>query len=294
MRELNFPALVHQQEFENLEKTNVDDEIVVIHSLSDVPPFSAPFSPHYGILTYVKKGWVKGRYNMRDIEVKAGDVCIVPQHSSIITMSGYSDDLDVTVILFTDSKTGQQMAHDRPVKYLIELFHNPIITPAPDVWPLVLDGINMLDNIAKKTDQPNRLELMRHTFNILFDMVCKPRLYKEKPNIVRTRAEHLFEAFVKEVQEHISESHKVSYYADRLFISPNYLLKVCQEVVQTSASELIDMFLVLEAQNMLLNRKDLTIQQISDQLGFPNQSFFARFFKEKVGLAPQQYRLQGQ
>lgn len=284
--------MVYQQEFEHLEKANVNDEIVVIPTLSGIPAFDAPFSPHYGILTFIKKGWVTGRYNMREIRVNAGDVCIIPQNTSI-SLSGYSDDLDVTVIIFSGSLTGERIKNDRPMKYILELYHNPIVTPSPDVWPMVLNGVSMLEDIAMNQHQPNRLELMRHTFNLLFDMVCKPKLYQERTNIIRNRAEHLFEAFVNEVQEHVGESHKVSFYADRLCISPNYLLKVCQEVMQTSASEIIDRFIVLQSQHLLLNFKELTIQAIADKMGFPNQSFFARFFREKVGMTPVQYRQQG-
>ena len=264
----------------------------MIHHLDKVPLFNAPFSPDYGILTFIRKGWVKGRYNKRDILVHAGDVCIVPQYSTI-TLADYSNGLELTVILFMKSKTSETIKNERPLKYVIELSHNPVVTPTPDVWPLVLEGITMLDNISMNKSLPNRLELMHHVFNMLFDMVCKPKLHKERTNIVRSRAEHLFEAFTKEVSENIGHSHEVNYYAQKLCVTPNYLLKVCRQVAKTSASDTIDILILKQAQYLLLDQRVLTIQEISRQLGFANQSFFSRFFKRKVGMTPREFRQQG-
>jgi AraC-like DNA-binding protein len=48
---------------------------------------------------------------------------------------------------------------------------------------------------------------------------------------------------------------------------------------------------VLESK-ALLRQNDLTVQQISDLLNFPNPSFFGKYFKGVVGCSPRQYQLQ--
>ena len=48
-------------------------------------------------------------------------------------------------------------------------------------------------------------------------------------------------------------------------------------------------FVILEAKAMLKSRK-YTVQQIADALNFANQSFFGKYFKDKVGCSPTQYQ----
>jgi AraC-like DNA-binding protein len=40
----------------------------------------------------------------------------------------------------------------------------------------------------------------------------------------------------------------------------------------------------------LLKSTNMTIQQISDELNFPSQSFFGKYFKRVVGVSPKEYR----
>ena len=50
----------------------------------------------------------------------------------------------------------------------------------------------------------------------------------------------------------------------------------------------IDAYVILEAKTLLKSGK-LTIQQISEQLNFSNQSFFGKFFKRCAGMSPKDY-----
>ncbi|WP_368077566.1 helix-turn-helix domain-containing protein [Parabacteroides goldsteinii] len=56
-----------------------------------------------------------------------------------------------------------------------------------------------------------------------------------------------------------------------------------------SAAEWIDEYIVLEAM-ALLKSTDMTVQEISDELNFPSQSFFGKFFKRVSGVSPKAYR----
>jgi len=40
----------------------------------------------------------------------------------------------------------------------------------------------------------------------------------------------------------------------------------------------------------LLKSTNMTIQQISDELHFPSQSFFGKYFKRLAGVSPREYR----
>jgi AraC-like DNA-binding protein len=50
-------------------------------------------------------------------------------------------------------------------------------------------------------------------------------------------------------------------------------------------------YVLLNAKALLRN-EDLSVQQVSDMLAFPNPSFFGKFFKEHVGCTPGEYQNQ--
>ena len=56
-----------------------------------------------------------------------------------------------------------------------------------------------------------------------------------------------------------------------------------------SAVEWIERFVILEAK-VLLKSSNLNIQQIADELHFPSQSFFGKYFKKLTGMSPKEYR----
>lgn len=95
--------------------------------------------------------------------------------------------------------------------------------------------------------------------------------------------------FSKEVQLFYRKERKVLYYADRLHLSASYLSTVVKRISGKTAAEWIDDYVVLEAKALLKSTK-LTIQQISDELNFPSQSFFGKYFKRITGLSPKEYR----
>jgi AraC-like DNA-binding protein len=83
----------------------------------------------------------------------------------------------------------------------------------------------------------------------------------------------------------------VNHLASSLNLSPRYLSDLLKEETGKTAIELIHIFLIGEAKN-LLNTPDLSISEAAYRLGFGNLPYFSRLFKKEVGLSPNQYRKQ--
>jgi len=78
-------------------------------------------------------------------------------------------------------------------------------------------------------------------------------------------------------------------YAALLYITPNHLNSLCNDVLGMPAGELIRNRVLLEAKRLLVN-KDMAVAEIADELNFTDNSYFSRFFRKQVGLTPEEFR----
>lgn len=83
----------------------------------------------------------------------------------------------------------------------------------------------------------------------------------------------------------------VNYMASALHLSPRYLSDLLKEETGKTAIELIHIFLISEAKN-LLKGPDFSVSETAYKLGFENLPYFSRLFKKEVGLSPNQFRKQ--
>lgn len=95
--------------------------------------------------------------------------------------------------------------------------------------------------------------------------------------------------FMRLVQIHHFHERSLTFYADRLFISPKYLSRIIKEATGRSAADWIDQFVLLEAKNML-RFSNKNIQQVAYALNFTTQSSFGKFFKHLAGMSPSDYQ----
>lgn len=81
----------------------------------------------------------------------------------------------------------------------------------------------------------------------------------------------------------------VAFMAEKLNISSRYLTDLLKQETGKTALELIHLFLIGEAKN-LLTEGELNISEISHLLGFENTTYFSRLFKKEVGSTPNEFR----
>ena len=104
-----------------------------------------------------------------------------------------------------------------------------------------------------------------------------------------SRQDILFREFLTLLATDITISREVQYYADKLNITPKYLTIITRQVSDRSAAAWITRTVILNAK-ALLSSTQLSVQQISVRLNFPNPSFFGQYFLRHTGLTPKEYR----
>ena len=91
------------------------------------------------------------------------------------------------------------------------------------------------------------------------------------------------------INEHYTNKKTLSWYADQLSVSPNYLNILCRKNLNINATDMIYQRIMQEAKQQL-RFSDKIIKEIAFDLGFASVSAFSSFFKNKSGFSPLQYR----
>ncbi len=104
-----------------------------------------------------------------------------------------------------------------------------------------------------------------------------------------TRADAIFSQFIQLLQANFREQHRVSWYAEKICITPKYLAQIVGQVSGRTPVEWVDKYLLLEIRGLLRN-SEMSIKEITNYMNFPNQSFFGKYFKDHVGISPKEYR----
>lgn len=123
----------------------------------------------------------------------------------------------------------------------------------------------------------------------IFELLVNKLKENEQKRKIPERCEIVFDDFIKEVNLFNGTEHSLSFFANRLNLTPNYLSARVKEYSGRTAMEWIEDSVILEAKTML-KHTDLSIQEIAYKLNFPTQTFFGKYFKRITGMSPKQYK----
>lgn len=109
------------------------------------------------------------------------------------------------------------------------------------------------------------------------------------PHDVITHKEEVAQNFISLVFSHCKCEHEVSFYAEKLCMTSGNLCRIIKVISGKTAIKWISDTLIIESK-ILLQKPDITIQQIADDLNFGNQSSFGKFFKKHTGKTPTEFK----
>lgn len=95
--------------------------------------------------------------------------------------------------------------------------------------------------------------------------------------------------FMRLVEQHYREHLSVDEFAHRVGLSGVHLNSLCRQLVGQSALQVIHQRLLLEAKRNLVYTT-MTVNELSDTLGFSDPAYFSRFFRRLAGQSPKAFR----
>lgn len=150
--------------------------------------------------------------------------------------------------------------------------------------------MELLDTTLEDTSNPYTLYEQKLLLLSLTYRICAIYSRDFQPTHETMGRKHeVFIRLIKLIEKHYTEHRSVEFYADKLCLTPKYLSALSKEVCGYTVQELVFKSIIRQAISLLKNTQK-SAQEISNELNFPNPSYFGTFFKKQTGMSPQQYR----
>lgn len=174
------------------------------------------------------------------------------------------------------------------------LFNNVYDPPIVNIDELSKSTFNhALEQIKTEIQNPAlaQYELLVSYLKIV--LITASRIKKEQQSSVadfqEPEAPFLLQNLKNYIELHFKTKHSASDYASLLNITPRALTKIAKTHFNKTLTDLIAERIVIEAKRELyLTSK--TVKEIAYELGYDDEHYFSRFFKNNADVSPQMYR----
>ena len=149
------------------------------------------------------------------------------------------------------------------------------------------DAYSQLQNadLLSKCTEAVTLREMEQNYRDGMALVCSPRRMKEDiSNYTIKRA-------INYIREHYKEGISLEDVAGRMGITPEYLSTLFNREMGENFSTFLRKFRISHAKR-LLKGTDMKVYEIAEAVGYTDPKYFARVFKDELGVSPGDYRQQ--
>jgi AraC-like DNA-binding protein len=247
----------------------------------------------FGIL-YCNKGQAEISINSKTHILTEHSLTLL-NPNSYVCVNSKTKDFNVFFLCFSDTiimKSSVQSTHS----FIEFIIINNVFSLNEKDSEVVFNFCKILLCINNEDDndykENNAINILKCIMNLIYYKFFKKN-NTESFSSQFNHSNELLNNFMYEVDLHYKENHNVDFYAKKLCISTKYLSSITRKYMNRSPKDIICEKLFFAAHN-LLTSSNMTIQEISDNLGFVSQSYFGLFFKRYSHLSPIQYRIKQQ
>ncbi|PTB97116.1 hypothetical protein C9994_04415 [Marivirga lumbricoides] len=245
---------------------------------------SEPHRIGFHALLIVAKGQSKHSVDFQEATLAPGIILPITKgqvhsFSRKLNVEGY-------VIGFDESFITQNI-RDKNLFHFLQIFHTASINIGSKNIDNLTPVLRLLENLLEDKNTNLKSEIVHSVFMTLLFQI--KRLACNQHQFFDTHRFKDFHRFKQLISSHFSELHNAKDYAIKMKVSYNYLNEICKEIVNKTAKEFIDGWLLLEIKRTLSENK-YTSQEIAYKMGFKEPSNFIRFFKKHTHITPIQFQ----
>ncbi len=263
------------------------------------------------ILIFIRNGSCKITYSNEEYLLHPGDIFFVPRDHSYTRSSVSNTMCTMTYIHFSlPTETGQlepseiQNILSEAKQRMDDLFLNntPLISDQNHIY---LQNKFSLPNYAAVFRQLEDIQL----FSNRRQLMCGLQSSIVLSSILSTLSQHTIEQISEEniintpdsipanlkkairyIRGHYAERISLDDLADECNVSKQQLIRYFRSAFQTTPVAYMTEYKIARAKDLLFNQPQLTIKEISDELGYNNQHYFTKVFIKSTGESPSEYR----
>ena len=274
------------------------DELVLMENIGTVPSGVVCLQNH-GVLFFITEGRAQLEYDGHVVQLQKNDLFLYMVHSTAANFMA-SSDFNCRQIWFGRAELFNIDIYKQiSVADMSNLKLNPVVHLKGDDIKLCDTYFQLLRDRMKFSTSVLTPDIVRMLFGtILLEMLSIMRRNSEQ---MAEEVQHedinsslhkkrIVDDFMRLVEESDGRIRRVDDFASQLNVTPKYLSTILKEVMNRRPSTYIQLY-TLKAIERRLRFTDMTMQEIANDLNFPNPSFFGKYCKEHLGMTPLEYRM---
>ena len=273
------------------------DELVVMENFGMLPKGKLRLN-NQGLIVICTEGMAQFDYDGQQIQLRKNDLFLYMAHSVASNFMS-SPDFNCRQIWFSRSELWSiNMYGEVSLADLAYLKQHPMVHLTADDVQLLDDYFLLLCRRMRDHSPLLYPDIVRSLVStMMLEMLCIMRRNKEQYAVSKDQEDTnpgfhkrlLADKFMQLVEQSDGRIRKVDDFAKQLNVTPKYLSTILKETINRRPSMMIEHF-TMGAIERRLRYTDLTMQEIANDLNFPNASFFGKYFKEHTGMTPLEYR----
>lgn len=261
-----------------------DDEIPRGHS------FGHPYLFNGFVFGVCLKGNARFKLNYHTYDISESNIfTILPNR--IFSIIETSDDFMAETLFLSPNFILRLPLHN-DFDLLSQINEYPLQKVSREHLQDILELHSLIARHYRNEDNPYRESM---TYGFIYALLMHIAYLYQNTGIAKdppkspSRQESLTKQFFELLAVNLESERSVAFYAEKLCLTPKYLSMTVKKVTGHSILEWINKAVIIEAKKRLITT-DHTVLEISEELNFPNPSFFGRFFKQYTGMTPVEFR----
>jgi len=241
------------------------------------------------LLSFMLSGHMKARIQFLEYDIDSGDVVIVLPQLMIEPLDASEDAQMITVGLSLDFISGFPILMDFITNDQIRW--QPIIRLSREQQSLQREFILFLQKFYIQDRSLKKGEVLQHlVFALITSLSEAYSSLAKRRKSSQSRKHEIIDNFYVLLSKYANHQRSAKFYADELYLSPQYLTTLLKSETGKSVIQWVDHVVVMHAKSLLKSSK-LSIKEISNQLHFGDASLFCRYFKRSTGMSPKKFRV---
>ena len=271
--------------------------LVSVVNLSEATKFPTHFTINYGVYALYLKETKCGdiRYGKQTYDYQEGTITsFAPGQVAEIEMAEGVKPKAYGILFHPDLIKGTPLGSEIKRYSFFSYKSNEALHISDDEKKIFMDCLSKIQMELEHAIDRLSKRLIAGNIQLLLDYCL--RFYERQFNTravvnkdILSRFESLLDDYFDNGRTRTEGLPTVKYFADKVFLSPNYFGDLIKKETGKTAQEYIQTRLIDAAKEMIAG-SDKTMSQIAYELGFQYSQHFNRLFKKNVGYTPNEYR----